>query len=116
MSWTYPHTVTVKAISQTPDATTKVRGNPATAGSWTVQCDFQRLSSSQSFAEYGVDLNNGARAFVALTDAAKFVPEYTVTRGSETFVVTGSPILRDAGGSLDGAVVLLSGLQYPSTS
>jgi hypothetical protein len=113
MGFRFPHTVTVKQITQTPDATTKVRGNPVVGSTWTISADIQRMSTEQMFKEYGIELKSPARMFISSADISKFAPEYRVTKGSDTWYVKAETIVRDGGGALDGGVILMEGLQVP---
>lgn len=101
MSWNYPHSITVTVVTQAAGH------NPAIGATVTVRADVQSMTTGRMYEMYGVELKTPARAFIAPGDVARFADGYRVTHRGQQWKVVGDPIIRDAGDSLDGAVVLL---------
>jgi len=87
LSWLYPHSVTVYAVTQA-SGTSNVAQKPVVAGSGTtVACDVQAKTPGDVAKDFGFDLNEPAYLYCASSDLATFVPRYRVAFGSQVFTV-----------------------------
>jgi hypothetical protein len=107
MAWRYPHTVSVAPQTAAIDNTTKLTANPVIGSSQDVAGDLQKLTPGRAFEDFGVQLNNPARLYVAASDLSKFPQGARVTFESILFSVEHSMKRSVGKAALDYAVVIL---------
>lgn len=107
MAWRYPNSLSVAPMTAAVDATTKLTANPVIGSSATVMSDFQKLTPGRAFEDFGVQLENPARIYVAASDLSKFPQGARVTFESILYSVVHSMKRETSSPNTDYAVVVV---------
>lgn len=107
MSWLYPHTVAVRAVTESADGSGRMGVRQKAGSTTSVAGDFQRMSPGQSVQEFGVELEDSAKLYVATADAGSFAQGYLVEFESKSYSVVGQPQVRDDGSYVSSYCLVL---------
>ena len=111
-----PHSVTIRAVSQTP-LSNSVLGNPSQGTATSpIRCLCIPLRPREAFARFGVVLQDAWTIYVEVCDAAAFTPQAEVWFGAIVLYVQGDPEVHQNGDIADCAVIYATRIQYPEAA